>query len=175
MNVFWSVSLVAAAAVVGTWAYMSGPVEAKSSSSAPNVSAPAPRAPNAVRLKERSLDRWNAIQRSDWISAYDFLTGEQKRAVTLAQFLVGKQNHTYANSAVEKVIASTAHDGYLVVRTVWTPIHPELKKVKLEPGQSLTEEIHMVEAWRWEVDDWYYVRAEREDEFYQAHPDLAGR
>ena len=95
--------------------------------------------------------------------------------MTIAQFLSGKNFHHYDNPAVERLVGLEDTHGYIAVRALWTPDHPELKRVKLEPGQSLSEELHMVETWRWAGDDWYFVEAHSETEFFAAHPALAGR
>ena len=61
MNIVLSSSLVVAAIAVGTWAYLSGPIET-------NAAEPAyqPRVATADRLQERSLQRWNSVCRGDW-------------------------------------------------------------------------------------------------------------
>jgi hypothetical protein len=162
------------------------PVQASSTASAASATAnSAPAAPasapasanagTAERLRARALTRWTVIARGDWIDAYTYLTPEQQRGVPIAQFLSGKNFHHYDNPAVERVIALEDAHGYVAVRALWTPDHPELKRVKLEPGQSLSEELHMVETWRWAGDDWYFVDAQSQTEFFAAHPALAGR
>ncbi|MBK7876418.1 MAG: hypothetical protein IPJ77_11795 [Planctomycetes bacterium] len=93
----------------------------------------------------------------------------------LAQFLQGKQHHVYANPAIEKVLHVGRTDGFLQVRVVWTPTHPDLQRVQLQPGETLTEELRMVESWRFDGEDWCYVRAQRPEEFLEEHPELAPR
>jgi len=129
----------------------------------------------ADRLRTRALTRWTVVARGDWIDAYTYLTPEQQRGVTVAQFLSGKNFHTYASPSVDRIVAVEDSYGYVATRALWTPQHPDLQRVKLEPGQSLTEELHMIETWRWAGDDWYFVEAAREGEFFAAHPALAGR
>lgn len=140
-----------------------------------NTNPASANAPTPERLRARSVARWTVIARGDWIDAYTYLTPEQQRGVTIAQFLSGKNFHTYANPSVDRVVAVEETRGYLAVRALWTPQHPDLQRVKLEPGQSLTEELRMIETWRWSGDDWYFVDAAREGEFFAAHPALAGR
>jgi hypothetical protein len=193
MNLVLRFALVVAATVVGAWAMFSrtDPLAAAPagaiSASAPDAPTPGATAksdatstPGATpkrlatveRLRERSLARWDLLHQQKWIDAYEMLTSEQRRAVPLGKYLSMTQHHTYDNPAIERVLRVDATDGYLVARAVWTPTHPELAKVKLEPGQSLTSEISMVESWRWEGDDWFYVQAQRADEFQREHPDI---
>lgn len=180
MNLVLRFGLVVAATVVGAWAMFSrsDTVAAAPAAPAANTTAATKLAPpakveaTAARVRERSLARWGLVERHDWVSAFEMLTGEQRRAVPLAQYLTMTEHHNYANGSVDRVLHTDATDAYLVARAVWTPSHPGLEKVKLEPGQSLTSELTMIESWRWEVDDWYYVRAQREDEFQAEHPEI---
>jgi hypothetical protein len=55
---------------------------------------------------------------------------------------------------------------------LWTPQHAQLKTLKLEPGQSLTEEVPIVETWKWLQNNWYFVEQEGADKFFEAHPEL---
>lgn len=131
-----------------------------------------PAEPTRERLVARATERWAKIVQADWIQAYDFLSPEQKRATPLAQYLMNKQNHRYENPHVGEVLACDGKDGYVQVSSLWTPQHPKFKEVKLEPGQSLTQAIEMIESWRWAEGDWTYLRAQNPEEFYQEHPEL---
>lgn len=182
MNAASSIALLLAAGALCAWAFHtdasgnhSVAAAAPSPGSRPEAAVTVKSSrPDAESLRARSLARWEAICRRDWIAAYDFQTQEQKQ-LPLAKYLQGKDHHEYANPTVEEVIEVDAGNGYLWVRVLWTPKHPELKRVKLEPGQSLTEEIRMIESWRWEGDEWGYVRAQRDDEFFRDHPHLEKR
>jgi len=44
--------------------------------------------------------------------------------------------------------------------------------VKLEPGQTLTQDIEIIETWQWVENDWHFVRQESESDFFEANPDL---
>lgn len=173
MNLAVRFVLVSSATVVGAWAMFS----CSDSNAAPaaNVSAAAPAKPEPTeaRVRERSLARWDLVCRGEWIDAYELLTFEQRRAVTLAQYLGQTEHHHYANPSIERVLAVGPTDAYLVARVVWTPSHPQLLKAELPAGKSHTEELTMVESWRWDGDDWYYVRAQREDEFQKDHPEIS--
>lgn len=136
---------------------------------------PAPRPknqPTAERLAQRAKERWEKIAKADWIEAYDFLTAEQKQAMPLAQYLSGKQNFEYANPVVKEVLKVEGDHGYVRVSTRWTPHHPQFKKVKLEPGQTLTQEIELIETWNFSDGDWLYLRPQREEEFFAEHSEL---
>jgi hypothetical protein len=125
-----------------------------------------------ARLVDRSNDRWKRIAKKEWIEAYDFLTPEQKQGMSVSQYVQGKTNHEYANPRVGEVIKLEKDQGYVRVSALWTPHHPQLAKVKLEPGQTLTEDIDMIETWRFVGGDWYYVRAQNEEDFFQHHANL---
>lgn len=174
MNLAVRFVLVASATVVGAWALFScsDSNAAQPAAGAPQAAAPAKPAPTEARVRERSLARWDLVSRGQWLDAYELLTPEQRRAVPLGQYLGQTEHHHYANPAIVNVISVGPVDAYLTTRAVWTPSHPELKKAHLEPGQSLTAELTMIESWRWEGDDWYYVRAQREDEFQKEHPEI---
>jgi len=148
----------------------SGATEAKSA--AATSSAPDKAAPTKERVIQRSGDRWKLIAKQSWIEAYDFLTPEQKKAMTVSQYIQGKSNHGYDNPRVGDVLKIEKDQAYVRVSALWTPHHPQLAKVKLEPGQSLTEDIDMIETWRFVGNDWYYLRAQNEEEFFKHHPDL---
>lgn len=177
MNLATSLALILAAGALGAWALSTtseGNRSVQAAEPANAIEASRSTEPTAANLEERSRARWAAVCRGDWIAAYEFQTSEQK-LVPLANYLQGKGHHVYANPAVERVIEVGKSEGYVLVRVVWTPTHPELQRVKLEPGQTLTEELRMIETWRWEGQDWGYVRAQRPDEFEHDHPKLEWR
>jgi hypothetical protein len=39
---------------------------------------------------------------------------------------------------------------------------------------DLTQELTMLETWRWCGDDWYFVQADRPEEFEEHHSELQG-
>jgi len=128
------------------------------------------------RLMQRGRERWELIARADWISAYEFLSGDQRLRLTLSQYLNGKEIHKYASPTVERVLGQQGSLGYLSVRAFWTPDHPAMKSLPADQqGAALTQELPMVETWRWDGDDWYFLRAQDVDEFMAEHKDLAGR
>lgn len=116
--------------------------------------------------------RWASVSKADWIAAYDYLTPEQKQVLPLAQYLPNKANHEYSNPTVGVVVKIDGEQGYVRATALWTPHHPQLSQVKLEPGQSLTQELKMIETWRWIDGDWLYVTAEGDTDFLEKHPEL---
>jgi hypothetical protein len=128
--------------------------------------------PTKARLIERSKARWASVSKADWIAAYDFVTPEQKQQLPLAQFLPGKDLHEYANPQVHEVLRIEGEKGYVRASAVWTPHHPQLAQVKLEPGQTLTQELKMIETWVWVDGDWMYFSAEGDTEFLEKHPEF---
>jgi hypothetical protein len=141
------------------------------STAQPAAARPKPE-PTGERLMQRSMDRWQKIMQDDWVAAYDFLTPEQKKGVPLAKYLGGKASHDYANPKVTEVVGIDSDGGYLRLTVLWTPQHPALAQVKLEPGQSLTQEVELIETWRWVDGDWGYVEAQRVEEFFEKKPEL---
>lgn len=128
--------------------------------------------PTNERIIERSTERWSKIGKGDWIAAYDYLSPEQKKANAIGTYLQNKAHHKYENAQVLNVLQNDGKTGILRVTCMWTPVHELIKTVKLEPGQSLTQEVEMYETWRWAEGDWTYMRAQRPDDFFQEHPEL---
>jgi hypothetical protein len=141
----------------------------------PAVPAAPAIAPTAERAVQRSQERWAKMTSGDvngLIAAYDFNVPERKRDEPLANFLGRMQMHRYEDAKVDEVVALKDDVAYLRVSTLWTPVIERTKNLKLEPGQSLTERISMIETWRFVGGDWCYLRPENEKDFFSAHPDL---
>ncbi len=136
--------------------------------------APAAKTPTEEALMERARARWASIDKEDWIEAYNFITPEVRKVNPIGKYLQGKENHRYDNPVIEKVVAKDEAKGVVYVRSrvLWTPQHAQLKTLKLEPGQTLTEEVPIVETWKWLQNDWYFVEQEGADKFFEAHPEL---
>lgn len=132
------------------------------------------REPTEARLLERARARWDAMAKAEWIQVYDFCAPELRKSVPLANFLSGKEKHKYENPVVDGLLKLDPVKQQALVRShvLWTPQHAELKRVKLEPGQTLTQEVPMVESWRWDKDDWVFVEQEGTDKFFEKHPEL---
>lgn len=132
------------------------------------------REPTQARLLERARARWDAMAKAEWIQVYDFCSPELKKTVALSNFLSGKEKHKYENPVVDGVLQLDPVKQQALVRShvLWTPMHAELKRVKLDPGQTLTQEVPMVETWRWEKDEWVFVEQEGTDKFFEKHPEL---
>ncbi len=132
------------------------------------------REPTEARVLERARARWDAMAKGDWIQVYDFCAPEYKKSVSLSSFLPGKEKHKYENPVVDGLLKfdATKHEALVRSHVLWTPQHAELKRVKLEPGQTLTQEVPMVETWRWAKDDWVFVEQKGTDKFFEEHPEL---
>lgn len=128
--------------------------------------------PTAERVKTRSQDHWAKMAKGDWVAVHDMLAPEVRSTQPLAKYLAQVQFHKYDNPVVLEVIAIEKDAAYVRCSALWTPTHPEVSRVKLEPGQTLTQEINVVESWRWAEGDWTYVKMERDNEFFEAHADL---
>jgi len=130
--------------------------------------------PTDEGLLARARTRWAAIDKEDWIEAYNFISPDVRKVNPISKYLQGKENHRYDNPVVESVFSKDEAKGvaYVRSRVLWTPQHPQLKTLKLDPGQTLTEEVPIVESWKWIQNDWYFVEQEGADKFFEAHPEL---
>src|SRR5262245_6136635 len=127
------------------------------SAPAPTTPAAKPvakREPTQAGALERSRAYWSHAMKPDWIAAYDFLAPELQAQQPLAQYLQGKQYHEYKNMRVVEVVAQKDDQVFIRVGGLWTPTHPETKRVKLEPGQTLTQDVELIELWRWIDQEW---------------------
>lgn len=139
------------------------------STPAPVVAKPQPTAAAAL---ERSRQYWASIDKGDWIATYDMLTPEVQEQMPVAAYLQAKVNFDYDQVRVEEVVAQTEDHIFIRVSGVWTPLHAAAKRVKLEPGQSLTSAFEMIDIWRWCDDRWLAERRLRPEEFLEEFPDL---
>lgn len=134
--------------------------------------APAKRTPTPEDALRRSREYWAAAEKADWVATYDYLSPELQKEQPLANFLERKKQHIYKNMRVHEVVAQKDDQIFLRVGGLWTPNHPEVKKVKLEPGQTLTQDVEMIEIWRWVGEEWRLQRPLRPEEFLELYPDL---
>lgn len=136
---------------------------------------PAAEAPRATesRLIERSAERWRLSCAKEWIDVYEFISPAARKQMSIYSFLEGKDNHTFESPSTPHLVAVDGKKAYVEVSVTWTPQHPMLTQVELEPGQTLTERFELIETWEWVKDDWYMEwPPERPSEFFEAHPDL---
>ena len=145
----------------------------------PSVATPptAPVAPKAepteARLSERVADMWKKKARKEWVETYDFLAPEMRKALPIGMYLQNKESHEYTNPVVHEVMRIDDKIGYVRLSVTWTPHHPQLSKVKLEPGQTLTQDLEIIETWMWVDGDWYQARVPQSpEEFFEEHPDF---
>jgi hypothetical protein len=138
---------------------------------APPVQVAAPQ-PTAESALARSRAYWAAVQKGDWLPTFDMLTPESQAEQPLAAYLQAKNNHKYENVNVEEVVAQTTDRIFVRISGLWTPMHPAAKRVKLEPGQTMTTPFVMIEVWRWERGQWLSERRLRPEEFLEEFPDV---
>jgi hypothetical protein len=146
--------------------------DAKSPTAKTEAPVPPPIGPTAERAVQRSQERWADVSKGDLVAAYDLYVPEAKRAQTLASFLTRMQVHKYEDPRVDEVVGVNKDEAYLRVSALWTPLLEQTKHVKLEPGQSLTQRISMIETWRFVGGDWCYMKPDEEVDFFQAHPEF---
>lgn len=133
---------------------------------------PAAQQPTRERLLLRVRQRLEAVEGRDLVAAHSYCVPAVRREQPLGQYLQRMEMHRYEGCALVEVVA--VEDGQAYVRTtaLWTPTHPKVREVKLEPGQTLSQRIEILETWRFEEGDWGFVKQERVDEFFAARPDL---
>lgn len=151
--------------------------EHKVSGQEPNTTAPVAATPSAAQptdaaVRARATSRMECLAKDDWVGAYDFTAEEERKLVKLQDYLVKKDSHRYREPRVQEILLNDGKHAYLRVTALWTPTDPRLQKVKLEPGQSLTQEIELYQSWLWSGSEWMYVRGQRPDEFFADHPAL---
>ena len=127
--------------------------------------------PNTDTLVARSVAHWELVVAADWIQAYDFLDPAFKAAQSLGQYISGKEMHEYRNPSTPQLIGTDGDKAFLELSVLWEPHHPQIQNASNAP-EDMTEELHMVEIWRWVKGDWYFTESVRANEFHQAHPGL---
>lgn len=135
--------------------------------------------PTGERLLQRANRRWAWIAAKDWGAAYEYLTAEQRATVPLEQFLKGKQYHEYSHPRAGAVLATAADEAFVRVFVTWKPlgrvcrygVNARLDRSVLDDDRD-AQEIEMYERWRRLDGEWFYVRAQRPDEFFEEHPNL---
>ncbi len=136
------------------------------------TTAPARPVATDARALERSRDRWSKVEKADLIASYELLAPEMKAQQPLQSYIQRMGNSRYEKMRVMEVAGKTDDQIFLRVGGLWTSVHPMAKRVKLEPGQTLTQDVEYFEMWRWVSDDWYYVRPFRPEEFAEQFPEL---
>ncbi|MBL8861545.1 MAG: hypothetical protein JNK02_05990 [Planctomycetes bacterium] len=142
----------------------------------PGPVKPKPAVVKAEPTDEAALARsriyWANAEKKDWIPNYDLLGPELRGQQSPTMFLQGKTNHIYEGMRAQEVVARKDDLIFLRVTGRWTPNLPQIKNVRLEPGQTLTQDIEIIEVWRWMRDAWFLERPLRPDEFLEQFPDL---
>lgn len=127
--------------------------------------------PNLDTVSQRSIARWESVVAGDWIQAYDFNDPRGKAVESIGNFLQGKEHHEFRNPSEPKLIGSEGDLAYTELAVLWEPHHPIIQTVRDKP-EDMTQELHMVETWRWVEGDWYFVMNQRQGEFHEAHPEI---
>ncbi len=140
-------------------------------SSAASDEAVVDAAPDLDKVSARAAARWDAIVAGDWIQAYDYMTPDAKKLVSLASFLGGKEYHEYRNPTKAFIIDSVGDEAYLEFSVLWETHNPQVVIAANNPG-DLTQEMHIIETWTWQDGEWFWVATERTKEFMAAHPEV---
>jgi len=128
--------------------------------------------PTDAAVMERSRRFWANAEKGDWIANYDMLSPEIQREQPPTIYLQGKSHHIYEKMRVIEVIARKDDLVFVRVGGLWTPNHPMTKQVELKPGETLTQDVELIEMWRWEGSEFKYVRPLRSEDFLAEYPDL---
>jgi hypothetical protein len=129
--------------------------------------------PTEAAALERSRAYWANAQKGDWIPNYEMLAPELRQRQPIGAWLQGKAHHIYEGMRPVEAITRQGERIFLRVQGRWTPDHPMARQVVLEPGQSLTQEIEIVEVWLWNGAEWQLEMPLGADEFLEKFPDLA--
>ncbi|MBK7875490.1 MAG: hypothetical protein IPJ77_07025 [Planctomycetes bacterium] len=133
-------------------------------------------APTEERLLKRANERWSRIVAKDWSAAYEYSTADERASLPLERFLERMQYHEYSTPRVESVVAVEGDEAYTRALVTWKPVG-NCKMHVLGDSDPLSDcepslEIEMLESWRRVDGEWFYVRAQRPDEFFEEHLDL---
>lgn len=129
--------------------------------------------PDLSLVEGRSSERWQLIVNADWIQAYDYGLPAIRAHQSLGAFLTNKEHHEYRNPSKPNLIG-TEDEGriaFLELAVLWEPHHPILQTVEDRPD-DMTQELHMVETWKWFEGEWYFVENERHSDFMKEHPGI---
>ncbi|MCB9915909.1 MAG: hypothetical protein H6828_12330 [Planctomycetes bacterium] len=138
-----------------------------------DAQAEAPRDPDYATVATRAQRRWDEVTAGEWMQAYDYVPPSVRKYMSLDSFLSGKTYHEYKNPTKPVLIAQDGDEAYIELTVVWEPHHPQIQTANNLDGQSLEQEVHMVETWMWEENEWYLKSVERHNEFLTAHPKIA--
>jgi hypothetical protein len=130
-----------------------------------------PSVPDLTQVEARSAARWELVVAQDWIQAYDFIPPQIRAVSSLGQFVSGKEHHEYRNPSRPRLIGSEKDLAYVELSVLWEPHHPILQTVRDKPD-DMTEELHMVETWKWQDGQWYFFGNARQNEFLAEHPEI---
>lgn len=130
--------------------------------------------PDLTTVLDRCRERWEVVVAADWIQAFDFNDPRAKELEPLGSFLQGKEHHEYRNPSKPNLIGTEGDLAYMELAVLWEPHHPIIQTVSNKP-EDMTQELHMVETWRWVDGEWYFVGNERQSDFHKAHPQIKER
>ena len=124
----------------------------------------------------RAAARWDHKVVGDWIQVYDYVLPELRRGIPLGQFLTGKEHHVYENPTKPFLLGTKGNLAYVEVTTLWSTLHPiVLGANNLDSPESLRHELAVVETWQHSNGEWYWIKEERQGEFFEANPDFLAR
>lgn len=129
--------------------------------------------PDPARAAERSATRWDHKVAADWIQVYDFVLPELRRGQSLGRFLTDKEHHHYEKPSKPRLLGTRDRLAFVEVTALWTPTHPMvLSANNLNSLEELRQELTIVETWAFARGEWYWTREERQNEFFEANPDI---
>ncbi len=130
---------------------------------------------DAAALERRAAERWQLIEKEDWIQSYDYLAPQLRRQQPLGEYLSGSTDHHYIVKTNPAFIARDDRLGYLQVIVEWTPTHAELATAANVDDGSLTQDIDMTETWGFHEGEWYFLKAQRSSDFRKQNPKVFRR
>ena len=128
-----------------------------------------------ARLETRVRERLAALEAQDIVGVHARHTPSARREQGLGAFAQRMEYHRYERCRFVETVAVEGEQAYVRTTALWTPNHPKAREARLEPGQTLTQEVGILETWRYEDGDWGWVTQERESDFFEARPELLRR
>jgi hypothetical protein len=165
-----STTLVVTLPGCGGSASQAGSVEVGQASTKPVI---VPTVGDPSQAVARSAARWDHKVAGDWIQVYDFVLPDLRRGQSLGRFLTDKEYHVYENPTKPLLLGVRDKLAFIEVTVLWTPLHPiVLSANNLESAEELRQELPIVETWVFAQGQWYWMKEERQREFFDENPDI---
>ena len=131
--------------------------------------------PVTAALAPRAAARWELIEKEDWIQSYDYLAPQIRKQQDLGSYLAGSSDHHYLIKSDPVFVGLEGKLGFTQVVVEWTPTHAEIQQAANLSDGELTQDIDMTETWAWQDGEWYFIKAQRSNDFRRENPSFFKR